>query len=93
MGSGLFFAGASCAYKCVESFCVWFSAAGLLQVVLSPSGGAHQVEVIPPQTQTPAQRDVVRQLLPQAEASWWAPGHSGWTVLPLDTQEFQVTWQ
>lgn len=57
--------------------------------MLSPSG-VQQVEVIPQSSQTPGQRDVVRQLLPQAEASWWTQGHAGWTLLTLDTQDFQV---
>lgn len=36
------------------------------------------------QQQTPVQRDVVRQLLPQAEECWWSPGHVGWTLFDLD---------
>lgn len=68
------------------------STAGLLQV-FDPPGvgvGVRQVEVVPQQRQSSAQRDVVRQMIPQAETSWWVPGHAGWTVLPLETDAYVV---
>ncbi|KAF8065943.1 sua1 [Scenedesmus sp. PABB004] len=61
----------------------------LLQSVVDASG-ASQVEVVPQTQQSPVQRDVVRQLLPRAEAAWWAPGHTGWGIFPEDTDAFEA---
>ena len=41
--------------------------------------------------QTPAQRDQVRSLQPQAAASWWQPGHPGWAIYPVDSDQFLAT--
>ena len=38
--------------------------------------------------QSPAQRDQVRRLQPLAEISWWQPGHPGWAIYPLDSEQF-----
>ncbi len=38
--------------------------------------------------QTPAQRDLVRQLQPQAAHSWWLNGHPGWAIFPMDSDQF-----
>jgi hypothetical protein len=54
------------------------------------ANGTFMVEVVVQMRQSPMQRDVVRQLLPQAEASWWAPGHIGWTIFPADSDNFEV---
>jgi hypothetical protein len=54
------------------------------------ANGTFKVEVVVQMRQSPMQRDVVRQLLPQAEASWWSPGHIGWTIFPADTDSFEV---
>ena len=39
---------------------------------------------------TPAQRDIVRQLQPQATSSWWTQGHLGWTLFPVDSDQLEV---
>ena len=41
--------------------------------------------------QTPGQREQVRQLQPQAVASWWQPGHPGWAIYPVDSDQFMST--
>lgn len=41
--------------------------------------------------QTPAQREQVRQLQPGAVASWWQPGHPGWAIYPVDSEQFMST--
>jgi hypothetical protein len=61
----------------------------LLQRAVDANGN-FKVEVVVQMRQSPLQRDVVRQLLPQAEASWWSPGHIGWTIFPADTDSFEV---
>jgi hypothetical protein len=33
----------------------------------------------------------VRQLQPQAVASWWQPGHPGWAIYPVDSDQFMST--
>lgn len=33
----------------------------------------------------------VRQLQPQAVASWWQPGHPGWAIYPVDSEQFMST--
>lgn len=33
----------------------------------------------------------VRQLQPQAVASWWQPGHPGWAIYPVDSDQFMNT--
>ncbi len=38
--------------------------------------------------QTPAQRDMMRHLQPQAIAAWWDSGHVGWTIFPMDSEQF-----
>ena len=54
----------------------------------SAGGAAPLVDAVPPHLQTPAQREAARQLLPQAVACWWASGHTGWTIAPVDTDAF-----
>jgi hypothetical protein len=41
--------------------------------------------------QTPQQRERVRALQPQAIASWWEPGHPGWAIYPVDSDQFLAT--
>ena len=41
--------------------------------------------------QTPAQRDQVRALQPQAAAAWWQHGHPGWAIYPVDSDQFLAT--
>lgn len=41
--------------------------------------------------QTPAQRDQVRALQPQAAAAWWQYGHPGWAIYPVDSDQFLAT--
>ncbi len=33
----------------------------------------------------------MRQLQPQAVASWWQPGHPGWAIYPVDSEQFMST--
>ena len=33
----------------------------------------------------------MRQLQPQAVASWWQPGHPGWAIYPIDSDQFMAT--
>ncbi len=33
----------------------------------------------------------VRQLQPGAVASWWQPGHPGWAIYPVDSEQFMST--
>jgi hypothetical protein len=47
--------------------------------VVEPNGSS-RLQIVAQQQQTPMQRDVVRQLLPQAEECWWSPGHVGWAL-------------
>jgi hypothetical protein len=75
---------------CAANGC-WSLCAALLQRVVDPSG-VGKIKVIGQQQQNPMQRDTVRQLLPQADANWWAPGHVGWTIFPADTDTFEVGW-
>jgi hypothetical protein len=51
-------------------------------------GGEPLVDAIPAPQQTPEQREAVRQLQPQAVAGWWSNGHVGWTIFPVDTDQF-----
>jgi hypothetical protein len=41
--------------------------------------------------QTPSQRDQVAALQPQAAQAWWAPGHPGWAIYPVDSEQFMAT--
>lgn len=43
-----------------------------------------RLQIVAQQQQTPVQRDLVRQLLPQAEECWWSAGHVGWTLFDAD---------
>jgi hypothetical protein len=61
----------------------------LLQRAVDANGN-FKAEVVVQMRQSPMQRDVVRQLLPQTEASWWSPGHIGWTIFPADTDSLEV---
>lgn len=36
-------------------------------------------------------RGQVRQLQPGAVASWWQPGHPGWAIYPVDSEQFMST--
>jgi hypothetical protein len=38
--------------------------------------------------QTPGQRDQVRALQPRAAEAWWQPGHPGWAIYPVDSEQF-----
>lgn len=33
----------------------------------------------------------MRQLQPGAVASWWQPGHPGWAIYPVDSEQFMST--
>lgn len=35
-----------------------------------------------------AERDKTKKLLKRAVAAWWLPGHPGWAIWPVDTQQF-----
>lgn len=41
--------------------------------------------------QTPAQREHVRRLQPDAVTSWWQYGHPGWAIYPVDSEHFLAT--
>jgi len=41
--------------------------------------------------QTPAQREQVRALQPQAAAAWWQQGHPGWAIYPVESEQFMAT--
>lgn len=56
----------------------------LLHAAPGPSG----VEATPLAQLTPAQRELVRQLHPQAVHSWWMSGHPGWAMSQLDSDRF-----
>eukprot|EP00798_Chlamydomonas_sp_ICE-L_P030155 gene30155-35135_t len=59
------------------------------QTVEGPEGAADsKVEATLMAQQTPAQRDLVRQLQPQAAHSWWLNGHPGWAIFPMDSDQF-----
>ncbi|KAK9803602.1 hypothetical protein WJX72_004040 [[Myrmecia] bisecta] len=60
---------------------------GLLQKK-SQDGTQTTMEATLMAQQTPAQREQVRQLQPQAVASWWQPGHPGWAIYPVDSEQF-----
>ncbi len=36
----------------------------------------------------PVQRELVHRLQPQAAHSWWLPGHPGWAIFPMDSEQF-----
>ncbi|GBG00662.1 hypothetical protein Rsub_13401, partial [Raphidocelis subcapitata] len=58
-------------------------------LVRRPAGaGEAPIEVVPSAQQAPDQREAVRQLQPQAVAGWWASGHVGWTIFPVDSDHF-----
>lgn len=63
---------------------------GLLQKK-SQEGTQTTMEATLMAQQTPAQREQVRQLQPQAVASWWQPGHPGWAIYPVDSEQFMST--
>jgi hypothetical protein len=46
------------------------------------------LEVVPLAQLSPQQRDMLRSLQSRAASAWWAGGHPGWTVFPLDTEQF-----
>jgi hypothetical protein len=85
---GLFFDRTLCLHLCLLHLKLLLPTALLQRAV--DANGTFKVEVVVQMRQSPMQRDVVRQLLPQAEASWWAPGHIGWTIFPTDTDTFEV---
>ena len=60
---------------------------GLLTKTTSSSGQTAMEATLMAQ-QTPAQRDQVRRLQPRAEAAWWQPGHPGWAIYPVDSDQF-----
>ena len=64
--------------------------AGLLQKK-SQDGLQTTMEATLMAQQTPAQREQVRQLQPGAVASWWQPGHPGWAIYPVDSEQFMST--
>ncbi|KAL3159748.1 PSII 6.1 kDa protein [Trebouxia sp. C0009 RCD-2024] len=63
---------------------------GLLQKK-SQEGTQTTMEATLMAQQTPAQREQVRQLQPQAVSSWWQPGHPGWAIYPVDSEHFMST--
>lgn len=64
--------------------CTCVCAAALLQRVLEPNGTS-RLQIVQQPQQTPVQLDAVRQMLPQAEDCWWAPGHIGWALFDPQT--------
>ena len=52
------------------------------------NSGEPKVEATLMAQQTPAQRDLVRQLQPQAAHGWWLNGHPGWAIFPMDSDQF-----
>ncbi|KIY91843.1 hypothetical protein MNEG_16121 [Monoraphidium neglectum] len=52
------------------------------------NGPGASMDVVPPARQTPAQRETVRQLQPRAERGWWESGHGGWTLFPVDSEQY-----
>ena len=51
------------------------------------------LKLVNPKTLTPGARCAaqVRQLQPGAVASWWQPGHPGWAIYPVDSEQFIST--
>ncbi len=60
--------------------------AALLQTKLE--AGERKTEAILVAQLSPAQRDTLRHMQPQAVAAWWAPGHPGWAIFPMDSDAF-----
>lgn len=71
----------SCCFCCCVRV---FAPAALLQRVLEPNGTS-RLQIVQQTQQTPVQLDAVRQMLPQAEDCWWAPGHIGWALFDPQT--------
>jgi hypothetical protein len=46
------------------------------------------MEIIPAKHQTPEQRESVRELHRGAKAAWRKDGHAGWTLFPLESDDF-----
>jgi hypothetical protein len=44
--------------------------------------------VVPAPQQTSDQRVLVQQLQQAAATGWRSPGHPGWSVFPVDSNEF-----
>ncbi|GAX78271.1 hypothetical protein CEUSTIGMA_g5713.t1 [Chlamydomonas eustigma] len=40
---------------------------------------------------TPVQRELVRQMQPEAAQGWWMPGHPGWAIFPMESESFLQT--
>lgn len=70
---------------------------GLLQ--RKDQEGGQTMEAMLMAQQTPQQRHQVGIFQPLAVASWWQPGHSGWAIYPVDSDQFmsagamQPTWR
>ncbi len=61
-------------------------AAGLLQTRVE--AGERKTEAILVAQLNPTQREMLRAMQPQAVAAWWAPGHTGWAIFPMDSDTF-----
>ena len=51
-------------------------------------GGETKVEATLMAQQTPAQRQLVGQLQPQAAHAWWTKNHPGWAIFPMDSDTY-----
>ncbi|GIL45703.1 hypothetical protein Vafri_2882 [Volvox africanus] len=59
---------------------------GLLQTRVE--AGERKTEAILVAQLNPTQREMLRHMQPQAVAAWWAPGHTGWAIFPMDSDTF-----
>eukprot|EP00198_Chlamydomonas_reinhardtii_P001203 XP_001690538.1 predicted protein [Chlamydomonas reinhardtii] len=59
---------------------------GLLQTRME--AGERKTEAILVAQLNPNQREMLRHMQPQAVAAWWAPGHTGWAIFPMDSDTF-----
>lgn len=60
---------------------------GLLQKK-QQSGKQTTLEASLVQRLGPAEKETVRKLQKKAAVCWWQPGHPGWAIWPVDTQQF-----
>lgn len=76
-------------FTCLKGMVKLDEPVGLLQRRIE--GGEAKVEATLMDQQTPAQRELVRQLQPRAADAWWEPGHPGWAIFPMDSEQFRQT--
>lgn len=63
-----------------------YARTGLLQTRME--AGERKTEAILVAQLNPNQREMLRHMQPQAVAAWWAPGHTGWAIFPMDSDTF-----